>query len=54
MRPERSSPDGYEAAAHHRLICEQIEDFLAGDDEVLLLFAPPLNTSQPDRVGTLP
>src|SRR5262245_28528830 len=32
---------GYEAAAHHRLICEQIEDFLAGDDEVLLLFAPP-------------
>src|SRR5262249_9234201 len=32
---------GYEAAPHHRLICEQIEDFLAGDDEVLLLFAPP-------------
>src|SRR5262245_43961115 len=24
----------YEAAAHHRLICEQIEDFLAGDDDL--------------------
>jgi hypothetical protein len=32
---------GFEAAPHHRLICEQIEDFLAGDDDVLLLFAPP-------------
>jgi predicted phage terminase large subunit-like protein len=32
---------GLEAAPHHRLICEQIEGFLAGDDEVLLLFAPP-------------
>jgi hypothetical protein len=32
---------GFEAAPHHRLICDQIEDFLASDDEVLLLFAPP-------------
>lgn len=32
---------GYEPAPHHELICREIEDFLAGDDEVLLLFAPP-------------
>ena len=32
---------GFEAAPHHRLICNQIEDFLSSDDEVLLLFAPP-------------
>jgi predicted phage terminase large subunit-like protein len=32
---------GYEAAQHHRLICEEIEAFLEGDEEVLLLFAPP-------------
>ena len=32
---------GFEAAPHHRLICEQIEDFLTSDEEVLLLFAPP-------------
>ena len=32
---------GYEPAAHHRLIIAQIEEFLESDDEVLLLFAPP-------------
>jgi hypothetical protein len=32
---------GYEAAPHHRLICDEIESFLSSDDEVLLLFAPP-------------
>ena len=32
---------GFEAAPHHRLICEEIDEFLASDDEVLLLFAPP-------------
>ena len=32
---------GFEAAQHHRLICREIDDFLASDDEVLLLFAPP-------------
>ena len=32
---------GFEPAAHHRLIIEEIERFLAGDDEVLLIFAPP-------------
>jgi predicted phage terminase large subunit-like protein len=32
---------GFEPAAHHRLICEEMENFLASDDEVLLLFAPP-------------
>jgi hypothetical protein len=32
---------GYEAAPHHRLICNEIETFLEGDEEVLLLFAPP-------------
>jgi hypothetical protein len=32
---------GFEAAHHHRLICDQIEEFLSTDDEVLLLFAPP-------------
>lgn len=32
---------GYEPAAHHRLIISEIESFLIGDDEVLLLFAPP-------------
>ena len=32
---------GFEPALHHRLICREIDDFLASDDEVLLLFAPP-------------
>jgi hypothetical protein len=32
---------GFEAAHHHRLICDQIEEFLSTDDEVLLLLAPP-------------
>jgi predicted phage terminase large subunit-like protein len=32
---------GFEPAAHHQLIIEEIESFLASDDEVLLLFAPP-------------
>lgn len=32
---------GYEPAAHHRLIIRGIEQFLASDEEVLLLFAPP-------------
>lgn len=32
---------GFEPAAHHQLIINEIEAFLEGDDEVLLLFAPP-------------
>lgn len=32
---------GYEAAPHHLLICNEIDDFLTSEDEVLLLFAPP-------------
>jgi predicted phage terminase large subunit-like protein len=32
---------GFEPAAHHRLIIEEIERFLSSDDEVLLIFAPP-------------
>jgi hypothetical protein len=32
---------GFEPAAHHLLIINEIEAFLASDDEVLLLFAPP-------------
>ena len=32
---------GFEPAPHHRLICREIDAFLEGDDEVLLLFAPP-------------
>jgi predicted phage terminase large subunit-like protein len=32
---------GYEPALHHLRIIEEIERFLASDDEVLLLFAPP-------------
>ena len=32
---------GFEPAAHHRLIINEIESFLESDDEVLLLFAPP-------------
>lgn len=32
---------GFNPAKHHRFIIEQIEAFLASDDEVLLLFAPP-------------
>ena len=32
---------GFEPAAHHQLIIEEIEAFLDSDDEVLLLFAPP-------------
>ena len=32
---------GFEPAKHHQLIISEIEAFLAGDDEVLLLFAPP-------------
>src|SRR6476646_9837812 len=32
---------GFEPAAHHRLIINEIESFLDSDDEVLLLFAPP-------------
>src|SRR5438093_3538315 len=32
---------GFEAAPHHRLICDEIEAFLESDEEVLLLFAPP-------------
>src|SRR5215468_7463254 len=29
---------GFEPAPHHRLIIKEIDDFLASDDEVLLLF----------------
>src|SRR4051812_47510917 len=32
---------GFEPARHHRFICDEIEDFLESDDQVLLLFAPP-------------
>ncbi len=32
---------GFEPARHHVYIIEQITEFLASDDEVLLLFAPP-------------
>lgn len=32
---------GFEPAAHHRLIIREIEAFLDGNDDVLLLFAPP-------------
>src|SRR4029450_9837095 len=32
---------GFEPAKHHQLIISEIESFLDGDDEVLLLFAPP-------------
>ncbi len=32
---------GFEPAAHHNLIIKEIEAFLEGDNEVLLLFAPP-------------
>jgi len=32
---------GFEPARHHQLIINEIEEFLAGDEEVLLLFAPP-------------
>jgi predicted phage terminase large subunit-like protein len=32
---------GFEPALHHHLIIQEIETFLASQDEVLLLFAPP-------------
>src|SRR4051812_11633163 len=32
---------GFEPAAHHQLIIQEIEAFLQSNDEVLLLFAPP-------------
>jgi hypothetical protein len=32
---------GFEPAKHHLLIINEIESFLASDEEVLLLFAPP-------------
>lgn len=32
---------GFEPAKHHLFIINEIESFLASDDEVLLLFAPP-------------
>jgi hypothetical protein len=32
---------GFEPAKHHLLIIDEIESFLASEDEVLLLFAPP-------------
>src|SRR5262245_20898566 len=32
---------GFEPAKHHLLIINEIETFLASDEEVLLLFAPP-------------
>lgn len=32
---------GFPPAKHHLLIIKEIEDFLAGDEDVLLLFAPP-------------
>src|SRR6476661_8254471 len=32
---------GFEPAPHHQLIISEIETFLDGEDEVLLLFAPP-------------
>jgi predicted phage terminase large subunit-like protein len=38
---EWSRYKGFDPARHHRLIIREIEAFLEGDDEVLLLFAPP-------------
>src|SRR5262245_36258078 len=38
---EWASYKGFEPAKHHLLIISEIEAFLASDDEVLLLFAPP-------------
>ena len=32
---------GFQPAPHHQLIIGEIETFLASDDDVLLLFAPP-------------
>lgn len=32
---------GFEPAPHQQFICDEIEDFLESDDEILLLFAPP-------------
>src|SRR5262249_10622655 len=32
---------GFEPAPHHQLIIREIESFLASDEQVLLLFAPP-------------
>jgi hypothetical protein len=32
---------GFEPAKHHQLIISEIEAFLEGEDDVLLLFAPP-------------
>lgn len=32
---------GFKPAQHHALICSEIERFLAGEDQVLLLHAPP-------------
>ena len=38
---EWSRHKGFEPAKHHQLIIGEIESFLEGDDDVLLLFAPP-------------
>ncbi len=38
---EWSRHKGFEPAKHHQLIIREIESFLEGDDDVLLLFAPP-------------
>lgn len=38
---EWSRYKGFSPALHHRLIIDEIESFLASDDEILLLFAPP-------------
>ena len=32
---------GFEPASHHQLIIGEIQSFLASDEQVLLLFAPP-------------
>ncbi len=32
---------GFEPAAHHKCIIDNVEEFLASDEEVLLIFAPP-------------
>ena len=39
--PEWARHKGFEPAAHHKLFISEIESFLEGEDEVLLLFAPP-------------
>src|ERR1044072_8495093 len=38
---EWAKHNGFDPAKHHQLIISEIESFLASEDDVLLLFAPP-------------